>query len=482
MRILALIGLVGGTLTLALAGAGVATALGGGGMASAAHPLKLDAKQQGPTKVQLHRVQLLRTADVSTPAGAYRLLRGLGINPRGVVIQRGARNYAGPNCPGKGWTCTTAKRVLQASGDNSYECTTGGGSPPNTCSITQTSGGSARCVERSTVSPSVNQKCIITQGPNPSGDNRVEVIQVIDQKDKDSATQSAGQKTTITQSNTGSGANYVSVKQDVKQKIEGNGGLVIEQNQRARQSVDVDQTSEAGDNVSKVSQSQDQNENAAKAGTINQFQNTDEGGIGVCTIENACYHLVQQSDTGRNSTDLDQKLSQSQQAAQASGGQEAQGECDTGVTPCVPDPFASGLGHDFTQNSSGVSTQKSDQGENQSQHRAQTGTMTFSQVGPVRKDDGFQFDNPANQATQIQNSKQSSKGDGTGVLSDLLTDECSSSGLCTVHQHVDSNGFKQDNDLTAPFFFVTIACGEANVGGEEETPPFCTPTQSTGGD
>ena len=58
-RILALTGLIVGTLTLALAGAGVATALGGGGMASAAYPLKLAAKQHGLTKAQQQRVQPL---------------------------------------------------------------------------------------------------------------------------------------------------------------------------------------------------------------------------------------------------------------------------------------------------------------------------------------------------------------------------------------------------------------------------------------
>ena len=78
-------------------------------------------------------------------------------------------------------------------------------------------------------------------------------------------------------------------------------------------------------------------------------------------------------------------------------------------------------------------------------------------------------------ATQTQNSKQSSKGDGTGVLSDLLSDACSSSGLCTGHQHVDSNGFRQDNDLTAPSFELVIACGAANF---TEEGPFCASEQN----
>ena len=49
--------------------------------------------------------------DLSTNAAVKQYLRSLGISPRGVVIQRGARNYAGPNCPGKGWNCTRSHKV-----------------------------------------------------------------------------------------------------------------------------------------------------------------------------------------------------------------------------------------------------------------------------------------------------------------------------------------------------------------------------------
>ena len=30
----------------------------------------------------------------------------------GFVVQRGRSNYAGPNCPGRNWTCTTARQVI----------------------------------------------------------------------------------------------------------------------------------------------------------------------------------------------------------------------------------------------------------------------------------------------------------------------------------------------------------------------------------
>jgi hypothetical protein len=60
------------------------------------------------------RGTLLKTANLSTRAGAARYLRAIGLDPRGLVIQRGARNYAGANCPGAGWSCTsTAHPVVQ---------------------------------------------------------------------------------------------------------------------------------------------------------------------------------------------------------------------------------------------------------------------------------------------------------------------------------------------------------------------------------
>ena len=64
------------------------------------------------------RLALLRTADLSTRAGAWRYLRAVGLDPRHVVIQRGGRNYAGTKCPGTGWTCTTSRQVLQVGAVN----------------------------------------------------------------------------------------------------------------------------------------------------------------------------------------------------------------------------------------------------------------------------------------------------------------------------------------------------------------------------
>src|SRR6476646_1282970 len=65
--------------------------------------------------------------DLSTKAGVAKYLKSIGVNPKGVVIQRGLKNYAGPSCPGVRWHCTSARHVFQiaaAGGDNKVDCTT----------------------------------------------------------------------------------------------------------------------------------------------------------------------------------------------------------------------------------------------------------------------------------------------------------------------------------------------------------------------
>src|SRR6266498_4541630 len=82
--------------------------------------------------------------DLTTQRGVTQYLAALGLSPDGFVVQRGARNYAGPSCPGKRWNCTTARRVVQignaVSATNSFTCTpasTGTNAGTSTCVIVQ---------------------------------------------------------------------------------------------------------------------------------------------------------------------------------------------------------------------------------------------------------------------------------------------------------------------------------------------------------
>lgn len=122
--------------------------------------------------------------DLSTLPKIERYLRSIGIEPNSVVIQRGPKNYAGPNCPGPAWNCTTAQHVVQVStraraadgGQNRFVCrrdrgagtVTADATPPDqSCTIVQPGGhsNSATCdIQTSGSTGTISQACFITQG------------------------------------------------------------------------------------------------------------------------------------------------------------------------------------------------------------------------------------------------------------------------------------------------------------------------------
>ncbi|MGZ8706036.1 MAG: hypothetical protein ACXW0R_01455 [Gaiellaceae bacterium] len=516
-RIIILVATVASMVMLAAGGASVATAFASSSKPAVPKGANLNLKNMKHelSKAERHRAQILQRAHVTTRAQAYRLLRALGVDPRHVVIQLGKHNYAGLNCPGKAWTCTKARRVLQASGDNEFQCTpaSDGTASPYDCFIVQTDGGSAKCVEKTKASGGVpiTQRCTIVQGANPNGDNRAEIVQSADQKDNGDGVQDVTQIASVMQNN-GTRSNSSSVQQDVKQSFNtlgNNTDPVVEQSQEAHQYVSVIQdtnngSDQAGNNDSKVSQSQNQDEQAEKAATsITQLQNTDER-FGAddpnCPTTtflddptaNECYAVSQTSNFvsfvqgpggGNNTSTADQKYNQSQHASKTLGGQQAQGS--------LGDPSGGGTDHRFIQNSSGVSSQDSKQDEHQTQQRNDTGAMTWEQHGP-RKGTGTQDGNANSNAKQDQNAVQDSKGPGSGFGTEILTDQCHSDGNCAGTQRVDANGDKKRNSDSGQNIAIFIACGNVDIfppSGDfafarvaadtttttEEAPPPCTP-------
>src|SRR4051812_42111556 len=78
--------------------------------------------------------------DFTTRAGVVTYLKSVGVNPNGFVIQRGQHNYAGPSCPGVGWSCTMAKHVVQVNyptnnpgNTNQFTCTPSSDAGPYDC-------------------------------------------------------------------------------------------------------------------------------------------------------------------------------------------------------------------------------------------------------------------------------------------------------------------------------------------------------------
>src|SRR4051794_23204 len=86
-----------------------------------------------------------------------------------LVVQTGFRNYAGPTCPGFGWTCSTSGNVIQAAtpgGRNVAVCT------DDACTVTQTAvagANRARCIQ---LGAAQTQSCTIVQ-VNQTGENVV---------------------------------------------------------------------------------------------------------------------------------------------------------------------------------------------------------------------------------------------------------------------------------------------------------------------
>ena len=129
--------------------------------------------------------------DVSTKAAVVHYLRSIHVNPKGVVIQRGLRNYAGAHCPGTRWTCASTKhpivQIAKAGGVNRFACRTA------KCTVVQFGGAShgLRRFATSSAAPAkppsnsascvkttgVTQSCVINQ-PNASGTNQAIVWMV----------------------------------------------------------------------------------------------------------------------------------------------------------------------------------------------------------------------------------------------------------------------------------------------------------------
>lgn len=245
-----------------------------------------------------------------TTTAINQYLRARGVNPREVVIQRGKRNYAGPNCPGASWNCTTSRKVVQIArpgGENRVvlrltaqdECQ---GAQDNNVHCKQDEG------------PAAVLDCDITQaGP---GKNHAHVKQVIRQRD--GGAQFAQETCRIRQVATGKHGNVLHVDQEIDQTTsEAVGSVLLTQDQEAEQLLDAEQQTALGDNHAHVRQRIRQDGNLRlDAGTASQTQRTtqylikdgDEG-PGFAPV-NFADGVRQYTDGGRNTAKVDQSLDQ----------------------------------------------------------------------------------------------------------------------------------------------------------------------------
>jgi len=355
--------------------------------------------------------------DLSTNSGVAKYLKSIGVSPKGVVIQRGLRNYAGPRCPGARWHCTSARHVFQiaaAGGDNKFECsgTDTSGFNDQGCTIMQTASGGkneATCRERLTLTPDASQACEITQ-VNVNGDNKATVDQDIKQKDG-GASQTARQISTIDQTNT-LGKNDAKVDQKIDQDLHGD-------------------------------TSQDQN--AEQTSCLKQH--------GPANPQDACDEAFPPSgDTGNDSSDLHQDVHQDEHAGNA-------------VVTLNQDSDI--FGH-VSQDTTGIAKNHNDQHENQ---HAEGKNATVFQFGPMHccSDQGT---NPGDKFDINQHSDQHTNADDFDQ-SEQITGVCETTGNCHVDQDANENGQHQKNMCNSNSCSIGIVCDSS--GSSEGDFGECTP-------
>ncbi|MEN3342272.1 MAG: hypothetical protein V7644_1676, partial [Actinomycetota bacterium] len=290
--------------------------------------------------------------DLSSRAAIQSYLQSIGIDPASVTWQQGLNNYAGPSCPGVGWTCTTATRVVQiapAGGENSVECTP----DDQSCVIVQSTSANgsnhAKCEEHSSA-PVVVQECTVTQA-SPTGSNDATVLQDDRATAGESMTgaQNAQQLAHVEQ-NSGSGDNHSDVHQSIGQSLT----LGSVQKQDGYQAADVSQTASDGANFSHVHQTEDQQ---ATGGTT-QSQNTTQPPQNVDDCSGAsgqpkpanpdqCAHVQQENVSGgTNGSQLDQAIGE-RQSTDAPTAQQTQGTFTGGQRGDVHQDNPSGVGQNM---------------------------------------------------------------------------------------------------------------------------------------
>ena len=114
------------------------------------------------------KAQKVTRIDVSTRAAVIHYLRSIHVNPKGAVVQRGARNYAGARCPGGRWTCASTRhtvvQIAKRGAVNRFACSTA------RCVVVQFSGVShgiyiaSRSLQTTATTATNTAKCIRTSG------------------------------------------------------------------------------------------------------------------------------------------------------------------------------------------------------------------------------------------------------------------------------------------------------------------------------
>jgi hypothetical protein len=432
-----------------------------------------------PTAQSHRSTVLVHKLDLSSMAKIRHYLRSKGINPKTVVIQRGKRNYVGPHCPGKDWTCTTATRVLQAGSQNTADCTS------NTCTGLMQSGSSNsfRCVEKTSVN-GATQACGVEQTGNS---NYALIDQVADISSNTDPSETATQTADVTQtaqSGTGPPKNELHVFQRLNESISTPGSQTQNGGQGVRYTQNADNP---GNNYSDVNQYL--NENASGAGDP-QMQDTGAASTGDCSSTgppespNQCVNGVQKAGTnGKNESHLHQLIDEDAKSSipahQTQGNEDGGNAGDIHQEVNVPDGLAP-IGSTGT----GQSTDHADQARRQSVSGPSGSDQ--EQTDPTRCCGASQQGGTNNNEDINQFAGQKSDEDAFQNLS--LIGQCDSEpGSCTAAQHAkndsahsnESASCGSNNTTPCPIVFTTT-CTSGGEGGGACTTQTTTPDDLLG--
>jgi uncharacterized repeat protein (TIGR01451 family) len=414
-------------------------------------------------------LSLAGAGTAAKPASASSTPRAVG-HPaaRGLVRQVGFRNYAGPNCPGKGWNCTTATRVVQiatAGGTNAFVCSRSNVSvpapTPTTCVIKQVGGATntARCTQQSGA-VDLTLSCDIEQ----SGEaNFAYVNQNVNQSLGSS--QKSKEIAIVTQG-PASVSNFLQLSQAANQSSKTGSS----QNQNADQSATVEQTATGtGTNTSTLNQTQLQKEYAR---STTQSQNTTSY-LDDCNPNtvltpgplhpNVCAVVLQHSDAGANANQLRQNVNEDQNSTGPAT--QTQGSPDGGLDSRIHQDTVGG-------------SSSNDAALSKNQHQtAAASTLTHQvQNDPISCCGFASQDGGTNNTENIDlSSSESASGDSSPQqTSHLIGTSHTPDGTCTVTVKSSINQDSANNSDTespCPFLTLTAACSSGSEGDCSAPPP-----------
>jgi hypothetical protein len=387
-------------------------------------------------------------SDLSSLPEIEAYLGSIGVDMGSVVVQQGRLNYAGPDCPGAEWNCTTASKVVQLApaslpAANLVDCT-----PAinitllglNECVIVQSSvsslvetGNSASC--NMSASDGAKQKCSVRQSSR-KGNNYAEVR--ASTKQWGGSPQSASQDANIEQTSD-TGHNTAKINQTIEQTLSANPSSPITQEQQARQVATVNQkASTSGANWSYVWQYQSQEENACGDADITQKQNASS------TAKNQEASITQQSGTGNNTSNFTQRLNQHQSAMNGAASiTQTQGTFNTGGQQAD-------VSQAITTPNTGIISSTPNQEENQDQDADMSGVLIQAQIGP-QDCCSTQVGGTAANVNKVVQKNVQQNDTGLSSQSSVQLGDCvagAAGATCSIDQTYTQNG-NFDNDFTS---------------------------------